>query len=67
MVSGMSLLVKGWLRPLDADSLGSCDWGGCDLESYAERWEPKQGQWLAVCRRHAGKAGLAAAQPGRET
>lgn len=53
-----SLSAKGELRPVSEIRVGSCDWGNCDDPTYAERWSSELGEWLEVCRRHAGKKGL---------
>lgn len=41
-------------RAMSDDTLATCDWGGCDDETVAERRDPKAGDWLAVCTRHTG-------------
>lgn len=30
---------------------GTCDWGECDHQSVAWRWDPEHG-WLPVCNQH---------------
>lgn len=44
------------VRPLTEDSGGTCDWGGCDAESVAERatGDPDM-PWLPVCAFHSGQ------------
>ena len=31
-----------------------CDWGGCDAEDVAERFDPTLREWLPVCVQHTG-------------
>lgn len=38
------------LRPLQSDSLFSCDWGDCDNDAYMERLTLNN--WLPVCSTH---------------
>jgi hypothetical protein len=40
------------MRPPTEDSGGTCDWGGCDELSTAERLDPRTAQWLPVCAAH---------------
>lgn len=30
---------------------GQCDWGGCDEQAVAWRWDDNLGCWLEVCER----------------
>lgn len=39
-------------REMTDSTVGTCDWGGCDDETTAERLDPDSGQWLGVCARH---------------
>jgi hypothetical protein len=43
------------LRDLTDESIGTCDWGGCDVESVAERRDPASDGWLSVCAWHTGR------------
>lgn len=36
---------------LDIDAQ-TCDWGDCDAEAIATRWDAELGQWLPVCKDH---------------
>lgn len=47
-------VVKG--RPLTDAASYTCDWGGCDAVSTAERLDPNGGQWLGVCAQHEAPA-----------
>ncbi len=39
------------MRP---ESEFTCDWGGCEREAMAERFDGESGRWLSVCRGHSG-------------
>lgn len=50
-------------RPLTDAASWTCDWGGCDDESTAERFDPNTGEWLGVCSRHEAPADLRTTYP----
>jgi hypothetical protein len=50
-------------RPMNEDSGATCDWGHCDRETVAERWDLAGEQWLAVCYHHGPRQRRAS--PGR--
>lgn len=52
-------------RPMTDSTVGTCDWGGCDDETVAERWTDRLDEWLAVCRRHTGSTADRRESPGR--
>ncbi|GAA0527128.1 hypothetical protein GCM10010172_04570 [Paractinoplanes ferrugineus] len=53
------------LRPMREDSTFTCDWGYCDEESVAERFDPASGRWLAVCRKDSTVSSDHRQSPGR--
>jgi hypothetical protein len=42
-------------REMTDSTSGTCDWGRCDEETAAERWDPDSGDWLGVCTRHGAR------------
>lgn len=53
------------LRPMTGDTAWTCDWGGCDDPTVAERHASNLDEWLAVCRRHTGRTADRRQSPGR--
>lgn len=46
-------MMDDWTEPPSDDDLpGSCDWGFCDDEPVAWRWDDCGEQWLPVCVGH---------------
>lgn len=41
------------LRPMERDTVASCDWGGCDRVTFCERFSLQANTWLACCLKHA--------------
>ncbi len=52
------------VRDLTDDSGFTCDWGACNIEAVAERYDRDTGYWLPVCPGHAGRIPRRAS-PGR--
>lgn len=57
--------VSANVRPMSEETIGTCDWGGCDDETVAERLDLKSGEWLAVCRKDSGQGADRRQSPGR--